>query len=221
MNVLSPCCTGSNETRMNLLRNWKLIIHLLLGTKRFGVNNRWREGFDSIFTRSMFGFGYGIIIRPWDWNGFYKVIRLRISIAGLVHSQKMETTNFNKTRCADCDKELDESPNLPVDRRLPCPSCGSTKRNQSVSIYGTLEMHSSLTAKGRHKDKRRPFIEIFSGADFSRRLRKWMQKLRLIDRDRDIYEEEVTDPSTGKVIHKTKENLREHTGHGSAKKSDS
>lgn len=72
----------------SFIKNWKLIIHLLLGTKRFGVNNRWSEGFDSIFTRPMFGFGYGIIIRPWVWKGFYKVIRLRMSIAGLVPFQK-------------------------------------------------------------------------------------------------------------------------------------
>jgi hypothetical protein len=74
---------------MNLIRNWKLIIHLLLGTKRFGVNNRWAEGFDSIFTRPMFGFGYGILMKPWAWKGVYKVIRLRISIAGLMSYQKL------------------------------------------------------------------------------------------------------------------------------------
>ena len=29
--------------------NWKLIIHLLFTTKRFGVNNQWWSTFDSIF----------------------------------------------------------------------------------------------------------------------------------------------------------------------------
>ena len=32
-----------------LLNNWKLIIHLLFRTYRFGVNNEWRSSFDSIF----------------------------------------------------------------------------------------------------------------------------------------------------------------------------
>ena len=30
-------------------KNWKIFIHLLLRTKRFGVNNKWLEDFDSIF----------------------------------------------------------------------------------------------------------------------------------------------------------------------------
>lgn len=130
----------------------------------------------------------------------------------------MGTTSFGKPRCSDCGRELDESPHLPVDQRCPCPTCGSTKRIQSVTISETVELYSSLTAKGRHEGHKRPFIEMFSGADFSHRLSKWMRKLRLIDRDRDIYHEEVTDPDTGEVIHKTKEKLTEHTGHGSAKK---
>lgn len=29
-----------------ILGNWKLVIHLLLRTKRFGVNNRWWSDFD-------------------------------------------------------------------------------------------------------------------------------------------------------------------------------
>jgi hypothetical protein len=29
--------------------NWKLFLHLLLRTKRFGVNNKWWNDFDSLF----------------------------------------------------------------------------------------------------------------------------------------------------------------------------
>lgn len=32
-----------------LFANWKLVFHLLLRTKRFGVNNEWWSEFDSIF----------------------------------------------------------------------------------------------------------------------------------------------------------------------------
>jgi len=31
------------------IANWKLILHLLFRTKRFGVNNEWWSEFDSIF----------------------------------------------------------------------------------------------------------------------------------------------------------------------------
>lgn len=130
----------------------------------------------------------------------------------------MGTTNFGKPRCANCGQGIDESPNLSVDKRYPCSKCGSLNRTQSVSITENLKIHGSLTAKGKRVGNKRPFKEVFSGTDFSHRFRKGMQKLRLIDRDKDIYEEEVTDPETGNTIHKTKEKLSDHTGHGSAKK---
>lgn len=30
-------------------KNWKIFLHLLLRTKRFGVNNEWWNHYDSIF----------------------------------------------------------------------------------------------------------------------------------------------------------------------------
>lgn len=32
-----------------LRENWKLCIHLLFRTRRFGVNNEWRSSFDSYY----------------------------------------------------------------------------------------------------------------------------------------------------------------------------
>ena len=34
-----------------ILRNWKLIIHVLFHTKRFGVNNQWMGNFDSLLAQ--------------------------------------------------------------------------------------------------------------------------------------------------------------------------
>ena len=34
-----------------IIKNWKLVVHLLLGTSRFGVNNRQHSEFTSIFAR--------------------------------------------------------------------------------------------------------------------------------------------------------------------------
>ncbi|MBZ5499537.1 MAG: hypothetical protein LAP85_24320 [Acidobacteriia bacterium] len=39
-----------------------------------------------------------------------------------------------------------------------------------------------------------------------------------IDRRKDLYQEIVTDPETGAIIHKCEEPLREHEGHGDARK---
>ena len=38
-------------------KNWKMFVHLLFRTKRFGVNNKWWNEYDSIF-----GLPTGIII---------------------------------------------------------------------------------------------------------------------------------------------------------------
>ncbi|MFQ5456073.1 MAG: dihydroorotate dehydrogenase [Nitrospirota bacterium] len=68
---------------MWFLYYWKLCIHLLFGTKRIGVNNKWQESFDSIFNIPLFGFGYSILIRPIRWRILCKILRLRMEIAGI------------------------------------------------------------------------------------------------------------------------------------------
>jgi hypothetical protein len=67
------------------LKHWRLVLHLLLGTPRFGVNNQWKVGFDSVFRAPIFGFGYGMLLQPWKWISLLKVLRLRMEIAGWRH----------------------------------------------------------------------------------------------------------------------------------------
>jgi len=65
--------------------NWSRIrlgLHLALGSRRFGVNGRWREPFDSLMVRPLFGFGWQVTVRPWSWRAAWRVIRLRMDIAG-------------------------------------------------------------------------------------------------------------------------------------------
>jgi hypothetical protein len=76
-------------------------------------------------------------------------------------------------------------------------------------------LHESVGHKARHAGEPRPFIEHFSGASFSARWRRWMNKVRRIDREGDRYDEVVTDPETGEIIHEMHEPLSEHRGHGS------
>lgn len=35
------------------MKHWKMGVHLLFYTKKFGVNNQWRSDFDSIFSCSI------------------------------------------------------------------------------------------------------------------------------------------------------------------------
>jgi hypothetical protein len=61
-------------------------------------------------------------------------------------------------------------------------------------------------------------FERISGDEFSWGLGKWVRKERLFDWQHDWYEEVVTDPDTGVIIHTCAERLSAHQGHGSAKR---
>ena len=71
---------------MLFIKHWKFILHLLLGTSRFGVNNGWSVGFNSLFCRPIFGFGYMTLLRPWRWPAVWKVLKLRMEISGWTRS---------------------------------------------------------------------------------------------------------------------------------------
>jgi hypothetical protein len=59
-------------------QNWKLFLHLLLRTKRFGVNNKWWNDFDSIFGLPFWKIIWRVItIRPL-FSEWYK-IKFRIT----------------------------------------------------------------------------------------------------------------------------------------------
>jgi hypothetical protein len=65
--------------------NWPQLcigLHLALGSRRFGVNGRLREPFDSLMTRPLFGFGWSLALRPWAWPAAWRVIRWRMDTAG-------------------------------------------------------------------------------------------------------------------------------------------
>lgn len=64
------------------LGQWRLGLHLLLGTRRFGVNNRPAESFRSWLRRPVFGFGWSVAVMPWRWPAFWSIVRLRLEIAG-------------------------------------------------------------------------------------------------------------------------------------------
>jgi hypothetical protein len=76
--------------------------------------------------------------------------------------------------------------------------------------------------KGKVKDttvpsKRNPRIQFMDGDEIRKSDGKWMEKHRLVDRDKDLYRERVVDSLNGEVVHECDEPLTSHTGHGSAK----
>jgi len=87
-----------------------------------------------------------------------------------------------------------------------------------ISISENVVIHEILGMKAKHKDAKRPYVELVSGDDLHRKTGKWMKLSRLIDRENDLYKEEVKNPETGDIVHRCEESLSEHTGHSSAKK---
>ena len=107
--------------------------------------------------------------------------------------------------CGKCKAVLNEAPNMPIESRIPCPSCGSMTRLYGQINDGSLQFHSELKYKA-------------VGDTLHRILGRWMRLERVIDRENDAYKEIVTDPKTGYEIHKNEEPLSKHLGHGDDRK---
>ena len=128
----------------------------------------------------------------------------------------MNKVNQN-VKCGNCKSALNESADLPVAKRKPCPRCGSLSRHFEVLIESKLFVTSKLRMKARRGGKGKPFIDTTKGDDIHRKTGKWMKLERIINRENDLYTEVVTDPTTGKIVYKCEEPLSQHKGHGSAK----
>ena len=95
-------------------------------------------------------------------------------------------------------------------------SCGHT--HYDIHLKDTLTLHAMLDFKARSQGKRKPYTEGKAGDALHRDTGRWVKLQRIIDRAKDWYTELVTDPETGKVVHRCEEPLSEHQGHGSAKR---
>ena len=49
--------------------------------------------------------------------------------------------------CSNCGKQFEVEAEKDQDRRIPCPTCGSTMRHMSVSVSGAFHATSSLSGK--------------------------------------------------------------------------
>jgi len=102
---------------------------------------------------------------------------------------------------------------------MTCPTCGET-----VSPFGVvfdavqIRVGARVTAKDdSYPSKSKVRIDQKFGFEPSQKTDTgWAPVRRTIDKNEDIYEEEVCDEA-GNVIHRVKEPLSKHQGHGSAK----
>ena len=75
------------------------------------------------------------------------------------------------------DKETTRHFDRKINEDIPKPRMSSKKR---------------IKRGGRPK----PFIEIISGEQLDRDSGKWIDKIRVIDQEKDLYKEKVVDPDT-------------------------
>lgn len=132
----------------------------------------------------------------------------------------MDTDSRFKLRCEVCNVEFPfEEPGEPA-RIYRCNTCGTQLelireiRSADSGILQALEDANRKVREQRRSGK--PDEELKSGDTWSHKLQKPVHRRRRIDRRSNEYEEVVTDPDTGEVLHSCKERLSEHRGHGSA-----
>jgi len=70
-------------------RHWKLIVHLLLGTRRFGVNNQRWSSFDSLFVRTE-RLSLRLLVRR------YKLAEMRAVDLGFLHPGTCKSLGWDK-----------------------------------------------------------------------------------------------------------------------------
>jgi hypothetical protein len=112
---------------------------------------------------------------------------------------------------------LDEDRQVLPENRIPCPVCGAKTRMFNENVSDGFVGRDKIREKAKHAGTSKPFGESESGADLCRDTNKWMNLTRVFDREKDHYEETITDPVTGKVVKQCIEPLSKHTEHGSAK----
>lgn len=119
-----------------------------------------------------------------------------------------------EVRCGNCnDVAVILNPDMPPQ----CRSCGSAARHFSLTISETFTAHSSIGLKAKRGGSGKPVFELKSGDSFSRKANAWYQREMVVDREKNLYQETVTNPETGEIVHACEEPLNQHQGHGSAK----
>ena len=74
-----------------LFDNWKMAVHLLFGTYRFGVNNKWWSLWDS-----MFGKPWRKRINPFQIYKNYKGMKFRAQACYFVSSETLKKIGWIK-----------------------------------------------------------------------------------------------------------------------------
>lgn len=113
--------------------------------------------------------------------------------------------------CGDCEIPLDESSDLPVADRQPCPICGSLKRQHRAILTETLELHDSIGGTVKRAGAKKFAQRFKTGDDLTRATQTWGTRALHLDRENDTYLEEITLHDGTRI--ESRAALRDHRGH--------
>jgi len=108
--------------------------------------------------------------------------------------------------CQECGRELESD-------QKPCPFCGSVNRDIKVALKEGIVIRENLKARQKRKGFRQFIREIIQGWFPSRDKMKHpegVEKIRIIDKEKDRYQEKIKDVKTGKIVRDIKEPLSQH-----------
>jgi hypothetical protein len=111
-----------------------------------------------------------------------------------------------KCWCRYCKKEL------PPSHTGPCPYCGKKGKDRKVTSKATVGINTSIKARKKRKGVGRFVKEIIQGvfASGDPKLKKGVDKVRIVDRERNEYHEVVKNAETGETIREVHEPLSQH-----------
>jgi cation transport ATPase len=114
--------------------------------------------------------------------------------------------NEVKCWCRHCKKEL------PPNHTGTCPYCGKSGKDYTATINTAVEISSRLKVRKKRKGVGRFVLEILQGRFPSgdSKLKKGVDKVRIVDREKKEYHEVVENAATGEIIREVHEPLSQH-----------
>ncbi|HDH28785.1 MAG TPA: hypothetical protein ENH13_06595 [Euryarchaeota archaeon] len=125
-------------------------------------------------------------------------------------------------KCKGCKSVLDESSDIVVEKRTPCPYCGSLNRIFNLECLEEVSLHDKINVKKKspgYPSNKKLRVHIKQGDEIDHGSGKWIIKEWRMDKDKSPpwYLELIIDSETGEEIHRDEGPLADHSGHGSAK----
>ena len=130
---------------------------------------------------------------------------------------KIDDAPSDSIYCGACNQKFSDAADIPTEQRKPCHSCGSVLRIFSAHIRDVVVPRGYIGLKHKRADKKKSIYEETHKPDRFRDNNSMSKVLRIVDREKDIYIEKITDIETGQVWKEVNELLSKHREHGTAK----